>query len=123
MKTTTLRVDLHTHTTVSDGALTPRELVRAAKNARLDIIAITDHDATDALDEAVAEGLALGLKIIPGIELSTHAPLEIPRVESLSTTYGGDIQDKRFLTGHAHGFEIHILGYNINYKSGQFQKR
>jgi PHP domain. len=49
-------VDLHNHTTASDGLLTPSELVRYAKLKGLKAIAITDHDNTDGIDEAVKAG-------------------------------------------------------------------
>ena len=49
-----MRIDLHTHTTASDGTDTPAELVRAAAAAGLDVLAITDHDTTAGWDEALA---------------------------------------------------------------------
>jgi predicted metal-dependent phosphoesterase TrpH len=65
-----MRIDLHTHTTASDGLLTPAALVQAVQVARLDVFSITDHDTLDALEEAEAHARALGLRLIPGIELS-----------------------------------------------------
>jgi predicted metal-dependent phosphoesterase TrpH len=68
-------VDLHVHSTASDGSLSPRELVAEAKAQGLRAIALTDHDTTEGLDEALAAGAALGLEIIPGIEISAdHHP-------------------------------------------------
>jgi predicted metal-dependent phosphoesterase TrpH len=64
------RVDLHMHTHYSDGVLSPTELVRRAKQAGLSIISITDHDNADGIDEAKQEGMALGVEVIPGMELS-----------------------------------------------------
>lgn len=80
--------DLHTHTTCSDGQLTPEELVTAAKEAGLKYIAITDHDTVDGICQLYEQGLYPGtvLKIIPGIEFSAHHETS----------------------------EIHILGYNID---------
>ncbi len=63
--------DFHLHTNASDGKFTPSQLVKAAKVQQLDIIAITDHDTTKGLEEAIATGLDMGIKVIPGIELST----------------------------------------------------
>lgn len=63
--------DFHLHTTASDGNLTPEELVRLAKEKSLDIIAVTDHDTTAALERAKSEALLSGIGIVPGIELST----------------------------------------------------
>ena len=62
--------DLHTHTTVSDGSMLPAELMKYAKHKGLKAIAITDHDTTDGLYEAVQEGKRIGLEVIPGIEIS-----------------------------------------------------
>ncbi|MEW6509560.1 MAG: PHP domain-containing protein [Bacteroidota bacterium] len=65
------KADLHLHTTFSDGALSPRELIDRARQAGLDAIAITDHDHTGALDEALALGREAGIEVITGVELST----------------------------------------------------
>jgi len=65
-------VDLQVHTTASDGALAPTRVVEAARDAQLHAIAITDHDTVDGLDEATAAGAQLGVRIVPGVELSTH---------------------------------------------------
>lgn len=88
------RVDLHLHTTASDGSLSPTELVRAAKAEVLECIAITDHDSTNGIEEAVAVGERLGVQVIPGIEVST----DIPKAE------------------------VHILGYFLNYRDESFQE-
>ncbi len=64
------RADLHSHTTHSDGALTPQELVQKARDAGLTALAITDHDNVGALDEAMEWGKSLGVEVIPGVELS-----------------------------------------------------
>ena len=65
-------VDLQTHTTASDGALSPTVVLEAAKAAELAAIAITDHDTVDGLPEAIEAGLRLGVRVVPGVELSTH---------------------------------------------------
>ncbi len=67
-------IDLHTHSTASDGSLTPRELARAGRAAGLDIMALTDHDCAKGLDEFLAEAATLGLTAVPGIELSAEVP-------------------------------------------------
>jgi predicted metal-dependent phosphoesterase TrpH len=64
--------DLHLHTTASDGKLTPRELVRAAKSSRLRAFAITDHDTVEGIPEAMEEASALGIELIPGVEVSAN---------------------------------------------------
>ena len=65
-----MRIDLHTHSSVSDGTDTPAELVRRARAIGLDVVALTDHDTFDGLDEAVAEGERLGIRVVRGMELS-----------------------------------------------------
>lgn len=64
--------DLHTHSTASDGQYTPTELVQLAKELGLETLAVTDHDTTDGLAEAVQAGKQLGLRVIRGIELSAR---------------------------------------------------
>lgn len=63
-------IDLHIHTTASDGALSPREVVRLAVEQRLGAIAITDHDTVAGIPEALEEAQSCGLEVIPGVELS-----------------------------------------------------
>src|SRR4051812_9163431 len=67
-------VDLHTHSTASDGTLSPTDLMRAAANAGLAGIALTDHDTGNGLKEAAAEAAKLGLRFVPGIEISAEYP-------------------------------------------------
>ncbi len=64
------KADLHLHTTYSDGALSPAELVRKAHTSGLAVISITDHDNVGAVAEAQACGAGLGVEVIPGLELS-----------------------------------------------------
>lgn len=66
-----LKSDFHMHTSASDGKLSPEELINAAKAEGLDIIAVTDHDTTAALKRVLMAGEKAGVKVIPGIELST----------------------------------------------------
>lgn len=65
-------IDLHTHSSVSDGTEPPAALVRAAAAAGLDGVALTDHDTTSGWDEAVAAVRELPLTLVPGLELSTR---------------------------------------------------
>ena len=64
-----MRIDLHTHSSVSDGTETPAALLATAKSAGLDVVALTDHDTTDGWAEAEANRPA-GLTVVPGMELS-----------------------------------------------------
>lgn len=65
-------VDLHMHSTASDGLLLPSQVVHAAHDAGLSAIALTDHDSLDGLAEATAEGNLLGVRVVPAVELSAH---------------------------------------------------
>jgi 3',5'-nucleoside bisphosphate phosphatase len=67
-----MRIDLHTHSAVSDGTDTSAELVRKAREAGLDVVALTDHDTFDGLDDAVAAGAEAGIEVVRGVELSTR---------------------------------------------------
>ncbi|MGX2028695.1 MULTISPECIES: PHP domain-containing protein [Methylocaldum] len=62
--------DLHTHSTASDGAYSPSELVRQAAAAGVNVLALTDHDSTAGLDEAETAALDAGIQLIPGVEIS-----------------------------------------------------
>jgi len=84
-----LTVDLHTHTTRSDGRTPPRDLIRLAKARGVHVIAVTDHDTVEALPECIEEGKAQGVRVIPGIEMSS-----------------------RF-----EGQDVHVLGYGIDHAS------
>ena len=88
-------VDLHLHTTASDGRLSPTELVRLVANQGLKQVAISDHDTTEGLAEAYEAAREFPeLRIIPAIELSTDVP----------------------------GDEVHILGYFLDYKDPALQE-
>ncbi|TNC23205.1 PHP domain-containing protein [Amycolatopsis alkalitolerans] len=73
-----MRIDLHTHSTVSDGTDSPAELVQVAAQAGLDVIALTDHDTTAGWDAATA-ALPAGLTLVPGAELSCVSHRDGPR--------------------------------------------
>lgn len=80
------QVDLHIHTTASDGSLTPTQLVSRAARLALRVIAVTDHDTTAGIAEAQAASQIHGVEVIPGVEINTDVP-------------------------HA---EVHVLGYFID---------
>ena len=89
------RIDLHVHSNCSDGTLTPTGLVHHAKELGLTAFALTDHDTTAGLTEAVHAGLREGIDVVPGIEFSTEY----------------------------RGKDIHILGYCFDYEAEDFQRR
>jgi hypothetical protein len=67
-----MRIDLHTHTTASDGHLTPSALVEAAWGAGIQVLGVTDHDTVDGLSDAAAHAGRLGLTFVAGVELSAY---------------------------------------------------
>jgi predicted metal-dependent phosphoesterase TrpH len=79
-------IDLHTHTTASDGVLSPQQLVRFAKDCNISVLAVTDHDTLEGLPVAMAEASRVGLQVVTGVEITAHV---------------GDL-------------EIHILGHFID---------
>ena len=87
-------VDLHVHSLKSDGSLTPSELVDKALSLNLRAVALTDHDCTDGLPEAMEYAKDKDVEVIPGIELSTG--------------YNGK--------------DVHIVGLDIDYKNESLQK-
>ena len=82
-------IDLHSHTTVSDGALSPKELVELARKRGLSVLAITDHDATEAIEDA-RRAAAPGLEILAGVELTVH----VAEREAHILAYGIDLRDQ-----------------------------
>ena len=66
------RIDLHTHSNRSDGTFEPAEVVRLAAERALDVVALTDHDTTDGLPEALATGSVVGVEVVPGVEFSAE---------------------------------------------------
>jgi predicted metal-dependent phosphoesterase TrpH len=72
-----LRADLHLHTHASDGSLSPAEMMRLAKAAGMAVVAVTDHDTVSGVAEAAKAAQALGLALIPGLELSVGDAEEV----------------------------------------------
>jgi predicted metal-dependent phosphoesterase TrpH len=91
----TATIDLHTHTTASDGLDSPVGLVELAARRGLSVLAVTDHDTVVALAEAGAAALERGITLVPGVELSTTVP-----------------------TG-----EVHVLGYFVDRQDDAFTAR
>ncbi len=88
------KVDLHTHTTYSDGFYSPNELITKAKNAGIDVISITDHDNIAGILEAIEIGKKFGIEVIPGMEISS------------------DLKDK----------EVHILAYFFEPENSELER-
>lgn len=89
------RLDLHLHTTHSDGSFTPTEVVGFAHKAGVTALAITDHDITTGVPEAIIAGQQLGIEVIPGIEISS-------------------------IFGES---ELHILGYFLDWQDTKLRER
>lgn len=89
------RIDLHLHTTYSDGSLPPAEVLGLAHKAGVTALAITDHDIVDGLPEAMAAGTNLGIEVVPGVEISS-------RFEAT---------------------ELHVLGYFMDWQDPVFNQR
>ena len=90
-----VHVDLHLHTTSSDGRLSPEQLIRLVAQRGLTVVAVTDHDSTEGLEEAFRTARQFAqLTLIPGIELSSDMP----------------------------GREVHILGYFVDYADPELQR-
>lgn len=85
-------IDLHTHSTMSDGSMTPEELVNHAKVNGLYALSLTDHDSVEGVERAIAEGEKVGLMIVPGVEMSAQF-----KTETHILGYGIDINDSGFL--------------------------
>lgn len=89
------RLDLHLHTTHSDGSCTPTEVVGLAHQAKVTALAITDHDITSGISEAITAGERYGIEIIPGVEISS-------------------------IMGNS---ELHILGYFLDWQDTLLNER
>lgn len=87
------RADLHMHSRASDGLLAPADLIRQAASRGLSIVALTDHDTTTGLQEAADAGERLGVRFIPGVELST----DVERGQLHVLGYGIDRRDPTLL--------------------------
>jgi len=85
-------IDLHTHSSVSDGTETPAELIAAAVDAGLSTVALTDHDSTAGWQDALVAASGTGLTVIPGMELSTnHGPASVHMLAYLFDALDGGI--------------------------------
>jgi predicted metal-dependent phosphoesterase TrpH len=91
----TARFDLQAHSTSSDGALPPAEVVERAAQAGVELLALSDHDTVGGVEEAIAAGARAGVRVVPAVEISAI-----------------DVDEKR---------ELHILGYLIDHTSDAFQ--
>lgn len=94
-------IDLHTHSLHSDGAQTPTDVVRSAQKAGLSAIALTDHDCITGVREAMQAGEAMGVEVIPGVELSAQSDTELHILG-----YFVDIENKRLQDTMAYALRV-----------------
>jgi hypothetical protein len=92
-----MNADLHCHSTISDGWLTPGEVVRRASANGVTLLALTDHDEVSGVDEAIREAEACALRLIPGVEISVSFCDETVHVVGL----GIDHREPQLLAGLA----------------------
>jgi len=85
--------DLHVHTTASDGALSPEQMVERARRAGLRALGITDHDTVDGIAGAIAAGGPAGVEVVPGVEINTGYRSDEVHVLG----YYPDLRDRCFL--------------------------
>ena len=88
-----MNYDFHTHSTASDGTLTPEQLVQAAAGAGVQVLALTDHDTTEGVAEAQETAIKEGIEVIAGVEVSVSW----------------------------NGYTVHVLGLNMDPDSESLQ--
>lgn len=117
-------IDLHTHSNRSDGTFEPAEVVRHAAEIGLDVVALTDHDTTAGLGEAVSAGRELGVEVVSGVEFSA----EYQRTSVHVLCYWMDVEDEdlqtelqrlrddRFRRGELMVEKLQGLGFDISFE-------
>lgn len=117
-------IDLHAHSNRSDGTFEPAEVVRRAAELGLDVVALTDHDTTEGLEEALAAGAELGVEVVPGVELSA----EYERTSVHVLAYWPDVsnaelqaelarlRDERFRRGELIVEKLRELGLPVSFE-------
>lgn len=101
-------IDLHVHSTYSDGTCTPKELIELAAERGLTYIALTDHDTTEGIPYALAAAKHSSVRVIPGVELSSDYTIIRKEVSNQ------DLLEKQLVK------DIHIVGLGIDYKNPAF---
>src|SRR5206468_4129408 len=116
-------IDLHTHTVYSDGTFTPAELIALAGERGLDVVALTDHDTTNGLEEAGTAATAAGIELVPGVEFSTVRQSEGMHIlcyfmDPTNPEFRAELerlQDDRFTRGERMVAKLQELGYPITF--------
>ena len=118
-----MSIDLHTHTTASDGSFTPSQLVHHAKEKGLRALAVTDHDTIDGNQEALNAGVREGLEVVPGIEISVdYSPGSMHMLGYFIDTESQRLQEKLALLQDSRSDrnpkiieKLNALGLDITY--------
>ena len=121
-------IDLHTHSTASDGTDSPATLIAKAADVGLDAVALTDHDTLDGLDDAEAAARERGLIFVRGCEISTETPwgeahflgLWIPRDPARTAALEAaleDVRTKRNARNLSMADKLQNLGFDISYEA------
>lgn len=122
-----MSIDLHTHSTASDGTLSPTELIKLASEKGLDAIAITDHDTFQGIPEALEAGKKYNIEVIPGCELSLNSPEGAGWMHVVALWLPSDpkplqkafewVQEGRKMRNHEIVEKLRSLGINITYEA------
>ena len=119
-------IDLHVHSTASDGSYTPSELVRYATEKGLIAFALTDHDTTAGIDEALNEAALINSSSVKNVSVNTscksNSSNNIVTENSPANTTIKVIPGIE-LSAEYKGKDIHILGLNIDYRNKEFQEK
>jgi predicted metal-dependent phosphoesterase TrpH len=117
-------IDLHTHSTRSDGTFEPAEIVRRAADLGLEVVALTDHDTTAGLDEALAAGREIGVEVVPGVEFSaeydgTSVHVLCYWMDPMNDELQAELsrlRDSRFRRGEMMVEKLQELGYPVSFE-------
>jgi 3',5'-nucleoside bisphosphate phosphatase len=118
------KIDLHTHTTYSDGTFTPTELVELAVQRGLTVLGVSDHDSTEGLPEAFEAAAGTGLEIVPATEFSTVHDGQACHVLAYWPDLGhgefqaelGRLREDRYRRGERMVEKLQALGYPISFE-------
>lgn len=120
-------IDLHAHSTASDGTLRPAEVVQAAYDKGLTAIALTDHDTADGLPEFIAAGERIGIRTVPGCELSVTGErarfhilgLYLPATPQILSSHLEELREHRHQRNYIILDKLRELGCDISYDEVQ----
>ncbi len=117
-------IDLHVHSSVSDGSYTPTELITYAKERTISVLALTDHDTLDGLDEAASAAASAGITFIRGVELNIEWPtgefhllgLGLRSIDPSLVTITKELQTGRIERNAQMLTQMHSDGYDVSFE-------